>query len=229
MSRENSVRLPVRFFHLPILALLALLAAAAVSLAPVRASAEESVVVVLGDSLVAGYGLEQGEAFPERLESALLQKGHNVRVINAGVSGDTTAGGLSRLDWSVPDEADGVIVELGANDALRGIEPGASKANLASIIERLQAGGKKVLLAGMMAPPNLGESYGEAFNGMYHALSQQYDVPLYPFFLDGVAAVPALNQADGIHPTADGIAIMVERFLPTAERFVESLQEASVN
>ncbi len=224
MSRENSVRFFLQFLHMSAIALM--LAAAFPRSA---LSADETVIVVLGDSLVAGYGLEQGQAFPERLEIALREKGHSVRVINAGVSGDTTAGGLSRLDWSVPAEADGVIVELGANDALRGISPDASRENLAMVIERLKASGKAVLLAGMMAPPNMGDSYGQAFDGMYRTLSEQYDVLLYPFFLEGVAAIPELNQSDGIHPTAEGIDVIVKGFLPTAEQFLEKLGKATTN
>ena len=154
-------------------------------------------LVVLGDSLVAGYGLNPGEAFPEQLAEALAEEGYSLEIVNAGVSGDTTSGGLSRLDWSVPDGTDGVILELGANDALRGISPEVSASNLNSMIERLRARNVKVLLAGMLAPPNMGEAYQDSFNSIYAELADKHGVLLYPFFLDGVAGEPNLNQPDG--------------------------------
>lgn len=173
-----------------------------------------SKMVVLGDSLVAGYGLGPGEAFPEKLQAAAAKAGLEIIVENAGVSGDTTSGGLARLDWSVSDDTDLVLIELGANDALRGISPEVSRQNIEAIITRLRQRDIHVMLAGMLAPPNMGEEYGSAFNAIYPELAEKHDVPLYPFFLDGVAAERDLNQPDGIHPTAEGIDVIVERFLP---------------
>lgn len=187
-------------------------------------AAERSITIVgLGDSLMAGYELAQEQAFPARLETALRRRGHDVTIVNAGVSGDTTSGGLARLDWSVPDGTDAVLVELGANDALRGIGPEATRANLDTIITRLKERDIDVLLIGMMAPPNMGEDYATAFNGIYASLAAQHDVELYPFFLDGVAARAELNLADGIHPNPDGIDVMVERFMPFAEALLADL------
>ena len=184
---------------------------------------KDKTLVVLGDSLVAGYGLNPGEAFPEQLAEALAGEGYSLEIVNAGVSGDTTSGGLSRLDWSVPDGTDGVILELGANDALRGISPEVSASNLNSMIERLQARNVKVLLAGMLAPPNMGEAYQDSFNSIYAELADKHGVLLYPFFLDGVAGEPNLNQPDGIHPTAEGIGLIVENFMATGLEFARQL------
>jgi acyl-CoA thioesterase-1 len=185
-------------------------------------------VLALGDSLTAGYNLPAEAAFPVQLEEALRARGHAVRVVNGGVSGDTTAGGLARLDWVVGDRPpDVAIVELGANDALRGLDPGQAKANLAAVIETLQERGSRVLLAGMVAPPNLGTDYAAAFNGLYSALADRYGTALYPFFLDGVAARPALLQADGLHPTAEGVAEIVRRILPEVERLLAATPEAA--
>lgn len=185
---------------------------------PVRA--ETFRIVGLGDSLMAGYQLGPGEGFPERLEAALRQRGHDVSVVNAGVSGDTSSGGLSRLDWSVPDETDLVIVELGANDMLRGIAPESTEQNLDAIISGLKERGIGVVLAGMLAAPNLGEAYRQAFDGIYPRLAERHDVPLIPFFLDGVAANRGLLLEDGMHPNAEGVEIMVERILPVLEPLV---------
>lgn len=184
------------------------------------ASAEPVQVVAFGDSLVAGYGLGPGESFPERLEIALKERGHDVVVTNAGVSGDTASDGLARLEWSVPLEADVVIVELGSNDALRGIDPEVTRKALAGILARLRQRGQSVLLAGALAPPNLGDAYAESFDPIYPALAAEYDVPLYRFFLEGVAADPALNQADGMHPNAAGVAKIVEAIVPEVEALV---------
>ncbi len=181
-------------------------------------------IVVLGDSLVAGYQLAAGEGFPEQLQAALDKKGISAKIIGAGVSGDTSSGGLSRLDWSVPDGTDAVIVELGANDALRGLPPETTRQNLKSIIEGLQTRDIRVLLAGMMAPPNMGEDYAKAFNPIYQELAEEYGVPLYPFFLDGVAAEPNLNLEDGIHPNAVGIKVIASKILPYVERLIEDLR-----
>ncbi len=179
--------------------------------------AETVTILALGDSLTAGLGLDAPLAFPAKLEQALRAKGYDVTVINAGVSGDTAAQGASRLDWSLTDEVDAVIVELGANDVLRGLAPGQAEAALKQIVDRLAAKNLPVLLAGMRAPPNLGPDYAQAFDGMYQRLATAPKVILYPFFLDGVAATAELNQADGIHPNAKGVDVIVARMLPAAE------------
>ncbi|WP_288349124.1 arylesterase [uncultured Thalassospira sp.] len=171
-------------------------------------------IVLFGDSLMAGYGLAHDDGFAPKLQSALKQAGHDVRVINSSVSGDTSAAGLARLDWALVDKPDAVLLELGANDALRGVEPAQTRDNLAKIIEKLRAQDVDVLLAGMMAPPNMGKAYGDEFNSIYPDLAGRYEVDFYPFFLDGVAAEPDLNQDDGMHPNADGVAVIVERILP---------------
>jgi acyl-CoA thioesterase-1 len=184
------------------------------------ASDDSVQVVAFGDSLAAGYGLGPGESFPEQLEVALKKRGHDVRVTNAGVSGDTASDGLARLEWSVPPDADVVIVELGSNDALRGTDPEVTRKALSGILAKLRQRGQSVLLAGALAPPNLGEEYAAAFNPIYPALAAEYDVPLYRFFLEGVAADPALNQADGMHPNAAGVARIVEAIAPEVEALV---------
>jgi len=177
-------------------------------------------LVGLGDSLMAGYQLPPGDDFASMLEAALRKKGHDVSVANAGVSGDTTSDGLARLDWSVPEGTDGVILELGANDALRGIDPGTTEANLDAIIARLKARGIAVLLCGMLAPPNMGADYQQAFDAIYPRLSQKYGVLFYPFFLDGVATKSRLLLADGMHPNVQGVAAIVAGFLPSAEALI---------
>lgn len=178
-------------------------------------------LLALGDSLTAGYGLAEDKAFPAQLERALADLGYDVEVLNAGVSGDTTAGGLARLDWALADDPDLVMVELGANDGLRGIDPASTRENLSAILEVLTAQDYPTLLAGMYAPPNLGREYGDAFNAIYPDLAQAYGVPLYPFFLEGVATDPALNQDDGIHPNADGVRVIVERIAPDIVELIE--------
>lgn len=185
-----------------------------------RAQGREIRILALGDSLTAGYGLARGEGFVAQLEAALRAKGIPARVLDAGVSGDTTAGGRARLDWALAERPDAAIVALGGNDGLRGIDPAATHANLDAILTRLAARNIPVLLAGMLAPPNLGAEYGAAFRGAFERLAREHDVVFYPFFLDGVAAEPALNQADGIHPNARGVAVMVERILPAVERLI---------
>ncbi len=180
-------------------------------------------IVALGDSLTAGYGLAPEDAFTTRLEQRLKQNGLNVEVVNAGVSGDTSKGGLARVDWSVPDGSDLVIVELGANDALRGISPAETAKNLDAIVTRLKQRGIGILLAGMLAPPNMGKAYEDAFNAIYPELAEKHGVELYPFFLDGVVADPQFNQADGIHPNAAGTGVIVERLSPTVDKLVRSL------
>lgn len=179
-------------------------------------------IVALGDSLTAGYRLAPGESFPEQLESALRARGIEATVANAGVSGDTASDGLARLEWSVPADADIVIVELGGNDALRGLDPAVTRKALDAIVGKLTERGQTVLLAGMLAPPNLGDEYAAAFNAIYPEIAAKYDVPLYPFFLDGVATNRAFNQPDGIHPTAEGISRIVENILPHVERLAAS-------
>ncbi|MBC9880917.1 arylesterase [Bradyrhizobium sp. INPA01-394B] len=193
---------------------------------PARAEATKPIkLVVLGDSLSAGLGLSAQDAFPAKLQKALQAKGIEVDMTNAGVSGDTSSGGRDRLDWSVPEGTEGVIVELGANDAMRGIDPDLTRAALADIVGRLKARKIAVMLCGMLAPPNFGADYGARFNSIYPDLAKQFDVPLYPFFLDGVAADAKLNQADGIHPTAEGVDIVVARMLPTVEAFLRTIGE----
>ncbi len=180
-------------------------------------------IAVLGDSLVAGYGLDKAAAFPARLEAHLKQRGYPVEVINAGVSGDTSAGGLARLDWTLADQPDLMIVELGANDALRGLDPAETEENLHAILTRLQERGIQPLLAGMKAPRNLGESYYTKFDRLYPELAQRHQVPLYPFILAGVAGEPDLNLADGIHPNAAGVEVMVRGMLPLVEAVLDDL------
>ena len=171
-------------------------------------------LAILGDSLTAGYGLKPEQAFPVRLEAALRAQGRNVTVLNHGVSGDTTAGGLERADWMLADKPDIVLIDLGANDALRALDPATAERNLDALIAKLKAAGVGVWLAGMLAPRNFGPEYGRQFDALYKRLASKYDVPLYPFFLDGVARDPALNQGDGIHPNPKGVDLIVERILP---------------
>jgi len=193
---------------------------------PAQADATKPIkLVILGDSLSAGLGLPAQDAFPAKLQKALQTRGIAVEMTNAGVSGDTSSGGRDRLDWSVPEGTEGVIVELGANDAMRGIDPDLTRAALSDIVQRLKARKIAVMLCGMLAPPNFGADYGARFNSIYPDLAKQFDVPLYPFFLDGVAADAKLNQADGIHPTAEGVDIVVEKMLPTVEAFVRTIGE----
>jgi len=180
-------------------------------------------MVVLGDSLSAGYGLSGSDAFPAKLQKALKAKGIDVDMTNAGVSGDTSSGGRDRLDWSIPEGTQAVIVELGANDALRGTDPAVTRAALTDIVTRLKARGIAVMLCGMLAPPNYGADFADRFNSIYSDLAKSSGVPLYPFFLEGVAADAKLNQADGMHPTAEGIDIIVKHILPTVEAFLSSI------
>jgi acyl-CoA thioesterase-1 len=184
-------------------------------------------IAVLGDSLTTAYGIAVEQGFPAQLERRLREEGYDCAVLDAGVGGDTTAGGLARLDWTLADRPSHVIVELGANDGLRALPPEQMEQNLAAIVSRLRADGVAVLLAGMRAPPNLGRSYGEAFERVFSRVAERQEVPLYPFFLDGVAGDPALNQGDGIHPTAAGIAVIVERILPTVTDWLDQAAAAS--
>jgi acyl-CoA thioesterase-1 len=203
------------FVHILVL-MVALMTAAPALAQPVK-------VVVLGDSLSAGLGLSAADAFPAKLQKALKDKGIDVEITNAGVSGDTASGGRDRLDWSVPQGTEAVIVELGANDALRGTDPAITRSALSDIVKGLKARGIAVLLLGMLAPPNYGSDYAARFNTIYPDLSKSFGVPLYPFFLDGVAADRKLNQADGIHPTAEGVDIIVKKSLPTVEAFLGTI------
>ena len=171
-------------------------------------------ILVFGDSLAAGFGLPAEASFPARLEARLAGDGIRARVVNAGVSGDTTAGGLKRLDWALAEKPDLVILELGANDALRGIDPETVRANLDAMIGKVTASGAKLLLAGMRAPPNWGDAYQQRFDALYPELAKAHRVALYPFFLDGVAMEPSLNQPDGLHPNARGVAALVDRIAP---------------
>ena len=175
-------------------------------------------LAILGDSLAAGYGVKPEQAIPARLEAALKAQGRNVAVVNHGVSGDTTAGGLQRVDWMLADKPDIVMVELGANDALRALDPGEAERNLDAIITKLKAAGVTVWLAGMLAPRNFGPEYTRQFDGLYKRLAEKHNVPLYAFFLDGVAQDPTLNQGDGIHPNPKGVDVIVERLLPFVTR-----------
>lgn len=191
------------------------------------ASAKTLRLVALGDSLTAGYGLAPQDAFPNALERALKAKGWDITVANAGVSGDTAAQGAARVDWSVPDGTDGVILELGANDALRGLPPEAAKESLEKILTRLEARKIPVLIAGMYAPRSLGAAYYEKFDAIYPDLAKKYGAELYPFFLDGVAGQVKLNLEDGMHPTAEGIQAIVQRILPSVESFLRRIQTPS--
>ncbi len=185
-----------------------------------RAAEHHLNIVAFGDSLTAGYGVAVNEAFPVQLQRALEAKGVAATIVNAGVSGDTTTGGLSRLDWSVPDGTDGVILELGANDALRGFDPAVTRKALETMLLRFRERKIPVLLCGMLAPPNLGAEYGRAFNTIYPDLAAETGAILYPFFLTGVAADPKLNQRDGLHPTAAGVAVIVARIMPQVEELI---------
>lgn len=186
-------------------------------------------IVGFGDSLMAGYLLPPNAAFPQQLEKVLDDKGYEVSIENAGVSGDTTTGGLARIDWSIPDGTDLVILELGANDALRGISPDITEKNLDEMLSRLKTRGISVILAGMMAPPNMGKDYADKFNPIYPRLAQKYDVPLYPFFLDGVATQKGLLLEDGMHPNEKGVEAMVAKFLPTIEKNLKDTQKTGTS
>ena len=204
------------------LALGLVFAALILAMSQVRA-AEPTRILAFGDSLSAGYQLPDGEGFTGQLQDALDEAGLEVEVVNAAVSGDTTASGLSRLDWSTPEGIDLVLLELGANDALQGLPVDRAKANLASMIEKFRQKGAKVALLGMRAPPNMGKDYVAAFDAIYPELAEHYNVPLYPFFLEDVAGQPALNLADGIHPTTEGISIIVKKVAPFVQDIVKTL------
>jgi acyl-CoA thioesterase-1 len=210
------------FVHMLVLGLSLMAGEVAFAQSP-AAAAKPVKMVVLGDSLSAGLGLSASAAFPARLQKALKTKGITVDMINAGVSGDTSSGGRDRLDWSVPEGTAAVIVELGANDALRGTDPTVTRGALTDIVTRLKARGIAVLLCGMVAPPNYGSDYSARFNAIYPDLAKSFGVPLYPFFLEGVAADAGLNQADGLHPTAEGVDVIVRNILPAVEAFLGTI------
>ena len=211
MAFKFLVRFPMRLVGLACLAILATAA---------TARAEPYKIVGFGDSLMAGYGLDAGQGFPEKLENALRDMGHDVVITNAGVSGDTTSGGLSRLDWSIPDGTQLVILELGANDMLRGIGPDITEKNLDAMLAQLKERNITVLLAGMRAAPNLGPDYQADFDAIYPRLAKKYGVAFYPFFLDGVAADRAYLLEDGMHPNASGVDRMVGKVLPEIEKII---------
>jgi acyl-CoA thioesterase I len=208
----------VRFKHILIMA--GFLAAAA----PMAAAARPVTILALGTSLTQGYGLPPGTEFPVVLQAALKTAGIDAAIVNAGVSGDTSAGGLARLDWSLEDHPDAAIVELGSNDALRGLPPDQTEKNLDAILGRLKAAHIPVLLAGIKAPRNLGPDYASAFDAIYPRLASRYGAILYPFILDGVALDPTLNQADGLHPNPAGVRIIVNKMLPYVKRLVAEVR-----
>jgi acyl-CoA thioesterase I len=193
---------------------------AASGLSASQGAAATPVIVAFGDSLTAGLGLPEKDSFPAQLERALKARGQEVKVVNAGVSGDTAAAGLARLDWAMPDDASAVIVELGANDALQGLDPAATKVTLEKIITELKARGLPILLAGMEAPRNMGKDYVDQFRALYADLATSYDLILYPFFLDGVALDDKYTLGDGLHPNAEGVARIVDGILPKVEELL---------
>jgi acyl-CoA thioesterase I len=209
--------------HILVSAMVLMTAGTASAQTPAEVTTKPLKMVVLGDSLSAGLGLAASAAFPARLQKSLQAKGIAVDMINAGVSGDTSSGGRDRLDWSIPEGTEAVILELGANDALRGTDPKVTRAALTDILTRLKARKIAVLLCGMVAPPNYGSDYSARFNAIYPDLSKQFGVPLYPFFLEGVATEAKLNQADGLHPTAEGVDVIVKNILPSVEAFLGAI------
>ena len=208
------------FAHMLVLGMVLMAADTAFAQTGAAAGAKPIKMVILGDSLSAGLGLSASATFPERLGKSLKSRGIAVDIINAGVSGDTSSGGRDRLDWSVPEGTEAVIVELGANDALRGTDPAVTRSALSDILTRLKARKIAILLCGMFAPPNYGGDYSARFNAIYPDLAKSFGVPLYPFFLEGVAADTRLNQADGLHPTAEGVDVIVRNILPAVEAFL---------
>jgi acyl-CoA thioesterase I len=223
VTRQHSIILKVP--RLAFAAICAVFVAAATIFMPAASHASEPVrLVVLGDSLSAGFELPQDAAYPAQLEAVLKAKGIAVAIQNAGVSGDTTTAGLERVDWSVSDDTKGVILALGANDALRGIDPAIASRNLDEIITRLKARKIAVFLVGMLAPPNNGADYGAAFNAMFPELAKKHDLPLYPFFLDGVMGQPGLQLKDGMHPTREGVAVMAAKTAPLIEAWIATLK-----
>ena len=214
--------------RLTTLAFYRLLSISVVLLLPIDSKANQNTqikILVLGDSLTAGYGLDKNGSFPVVLEKYLRASGWDTTIANGGVSGDTSAGGKNRLKWALTKNPDVVIVELGANDGLRGLNPKNTKENLAAILRELRQRKISVLLAGMLAPPNFGKTYGQEFKKIYLDLAREFNVPLYKFFLDGVAGKPALNQSDGIHPNKKGVVVIVERILPRVVSILKTLKK----
>ena len=207
-----------------LVALLVAILLCAAALPKSEAKEQETVIVALGDSLTAGLGLLQSESFPAKLEATLKAQGRNVTVVNAGVSGDTVSAALDRLAWALPPNTSAVIVELGGNDALKGLPPAQIEASLAKIIERVKAKGLPVLIAGMESPRNMGKDYVDQFHGIYRDLAERYGALLYPFFLDGVALDPALMQEDGIHPNAKGVDRIVQGILPKVDELLTQVE-----
>jgi acyl-CoA thioesterase-1 len=207
-----------------LVALLVAILLCAAALPKSEAEEQETVIVALGDSLTAGLGLPQSESFPAKLEATLKAQGRNVTVVNAGVSGDTVSAALDRLDWAFPPNTSAVIVELGGNDALKGLPPAQIEASLAKIIERVKAKGLPVLIAGMESPRNMGKDYVDQFHGIYRDLAERYGALLYPFFLDGVALDPGLMQEDGIHPNAKGVDRIVQGILPKVDELLTQVE-----
>ena len=218
MKRRTAARLLAQVSMLAVLVNACLL----LTVWPKHAQAEPDPIriVAFGDSLTAGYGLKPGEAFPAQLEKALRAKGHVVEVINAGVSGDTTAAGLQRFDWAFPENTDAAIVVLGANDALRGIKPAEARQNLDEILTHLAARGLPVLIAGMRAPRNWGDEYVQKFDAIFPELAEKHSALLYPFFLEPVAMRPNLNLDDGMHPNGEGVAAIVNGIIPKVEELI---------
>jgi acyl-CoA thioesterase-1 len=207
-----------------LVALLVAILLCAAALPKSEAKEQETVIVALGDSLTAGLGLLQSESFPAKLEATLKAQGRNVTVVNAGVSGDTVSAALDRLAWALPPNTSAVIVELGGNDALKGLPPAQIEASLAKIIERVKAKGLPVLIAGMESPRNMGKDYVDQFYGIYRDLAERYGALLYPFFLDGVALDPGLMQEDGIHPNAKGVDRIVQGILPKVDELLTQVE-----
>ena len=207
-------------FHLPFAGILALVLAVCVPINLARADAPR--LMVFGDSLVAGYGLPAEQGFTSQLQDRLTENGFTIEILNAGVSGDTSAGGAARLDWALSEQPDYVMIVLGGNDLLRGLDPQATRQNLDQIIARLAALNIKTFLCGMLAPLNLGPEYSREFNPIYPELAQKYSLAFYPFFLQDVALVPALNQRDGLHPNADGVAKIIDGMMPSISRFLSA-------
>jgi len=207
-----------------LVALLVAILLCAAALPKSEAKEQETVIVALGDSLTAGLGLLQSESFPAKLEATLKAQGRNVTVVNAGVSGDTVSAALDRLTWALPPNTSAVIVELGGNDALKGLPPAQIEASLAKIIERVKAKGLPVLIAGMESPRNMGKDYVDQFHGIYRDLAERYGALLYPFFLDGVALDPGLMQEDGIHPNAKGVDRIVQGILPKVDELLTQVE-----
>ena len=220
----RAVGIPARTRHMVLIALIVNALLGAIPM-PVAAAERTIRIVAFGDSLTAGFGLPQADAFPAQLERALKGKGYAVEVINAGVSGDTTAGGLDRFDWAVPDGADAAILELGANDALRGLDPARARANLDAIVGKLKARSLDVLLAGMVAPRNWGDAYVASFDAIFPELARKHDALLYPFFLEGVALQREFDLGDGLHPNSKGVAEIVKRILPQVEALIGRIKQ----